>query len=44
MGVPRVLKAELLDHLALDFETILYRSPWDAELRMDACARPGVMP
>lgn len=27
MGVPRVLKAKLLDCLVLDFETILYRSP-----------------
>lgn len=27
MGVPRVLKAKLLVCLALDFETIFYRSP-----------------
>lgn len=32
MGVPRVLQAKLLDLLSLDFETILYRSPWDTEL------------
>ncbi|KAG2157584.1 uncharacterized protein EDB93DRAFT_1246664 [Suillus bovinus] len=39
MGVPRDLKTKLVDRLALDFETILYRSPRDtSELQMDADA------